>query len=107
MSAGPSLDHLVRAQQQRLRDVQAERFRSLEVDDQLELRGLQDGQIGGFRPLENLVDVRGRSTVQVDVIWTIRDQCAVPRCGWEGEYCRQAVAKFGQTEHVTSGARHA
>src|SRR2546422_3198421 len=44
---GPSLDHLIRPQQQCLRDRQAEGFRGLEVDDQLELGRLLDGKIGG------------------------------------------------------------
>src|SRR6266849_6355239 len=39
-------NHLVRADQQRLWNRQPERFSSLEVDDQLELRRLLDGQIG-------------------------------------------------------------
>ena len=38
----PSLDHLIRPQQQRRRDRQAEGLGGLEVDDQLELRGLLD-----------------------------------------------------------------
>ena len=37
------LDHLIRSQQQRLRDREAERLRGFEVDDQLELRWLFDG----------------------------------------------------------------
>jgi hypothetical protein len=36
------LDHLIRAQQQRLRECEAERLGRLEIDDQLELRGLLD-----------------------------------------------------------------
>jgi hypothetical protein len=42
------LDDLVRPQQERLRDRQAERLGGLEVDDQLELRGLLDGEVGGL-----------------------------------------------------------
>src|SRR5262249_30764500 len=44
--AGPrcrSLDHLIRPRQQRGRDRQPHRLGGLEVDDQLELRGLLDG----------------------------------------------------------------
>jgi hypothetical protein len=40
------LDHLIRAPQERRRDRQAERLGRLEVDHQLELRRLLDGQIG-------------------------------------------------------------
>jgi hypothetical protein len=41
------LDDFVRPPQHRLRDRQPERLRGLEVDDQLEVRGLLDGQISG------------------------------------------------------------
>ena len=41
-------DHLVRAREQRLRDCEAERLRRLQIDDQLELGRLLDGQAGGL-----------------------------------------------------------
>src|SRR5207245_7615768 len=53
------LDHVVCAQQQRLRDRESERYRGLEVDHELELGGLFDWQITGFCALENLVHVAG------------------------------------------------
>src|SRR5882672_4984312 len=55
------LNHLIRALQERRRDRQPEGLRGLEVDDQLELSRLFDGEIGGLRTLENAVDVRGRA----------------------------------------------
>jgi len=48
------LDNLVSPQQERRRDRQAEGFRRLEVDDELELRRLLDGQIGWPRTPEDL-----------------------------------------------------
>ena len=45
--AGSLLDDLVGAQQHRMRNRQSERLGRLEVDDQLEARGLHDRQIGG------------------------------------------------------------
>src|SRR6266478_9787363 len=42
------LNNLVCSQEQRLRNRQAERLGGLEVDHQLELRGLLDGAIGGL-----------------------------------------------------------
>ena len=56
MCAYPSLDHLIRPPQQRRGDRQAEGLRGLEVDDEIELVGLLNGEVGGLRPLENLVD---------------------------------------------------
>src|SRR2546427_111404 len=57
-------NHLIRPQQQRGWDGEAERFRGLEVDDQLELGGLLDGQISGLGALQDLVDeVRGAAAL--------------------------------------------
>jgi hypothetical protein len=52
-----SLDHLVRALLQKPRHVEAEGLRGLEIDDQLELGRLHDGQIAGFFPSENASDI--------------------------------------------------
>src|SRR4029453_6307295 len=51
------LDDPVRPLQQCLRDCQAECLRRLEIDDQFELRGLLDGEVGWFGTLEDLVHV--------------------------------------------------
>src|SRR5258708_22237143 len=47
-------DHLVGAQQDCRRKLDADRSGGFEVDDQLELRGLLDRQVGGLLALENL-----------------------------------------------------
>jgi len=60
-----SLDHLIRPQQQRRRDGEAEGLGRLEVDDQFELRGLLDGEVGGFRAFEDLVHISRGTTGQV------------------------------------------
>src|SRR6202158_3010316 len=72
--ASRSLDHLIRPLEERLGDRQAEGLGGLEVDDQLELRWLLDGQVGGFRALEDLVHVHGRTAEQVEVIGTVADE---------------------------------
>src|SRR5436190_1712437 len=56
-----SFDDAVGAPQERLREREADGFRRLGVDDELELRGLLDGQIGGLGALEELVDVAGQA----------------------------------------------
>jgi hypothetical protein len=50
-----SLDYLVDADQERLRDGEAESFGGLAVDEQLQLRGLLDGQVRRLGALEDLV----------------------------------------------------
>src|SRR5712691_13549178 len=65
------LDHLVRLQQERGRDREAEGLRGLEVDDQLELRRLLDGKIGGLSALEDLVHIGRGTSIQVREIGAI------------------------------------
>src|SRR5262249_9391235 len=50
-------DHLIRPQQQRLRDRQAKRLGRLQINHQLELGRLLDGQVGGLGALEDLIDI--------------------------------------------------
>jgi hypothetical protein len=52
-------DHLVRLKQERRGDGEAQFLRGLEVDDQLELRGLLHRQVGGFGSLQDAVHVVG------------------------------------------------
>src|SRR5262249_61266719 len=52
---------------------------------------LFDRKISWLRALEDSLNVGGSPTVQVAVIWTVRDHCAVPCPWWEGVYRRQAM----------------
>src|SRR5690349_14134635 len=56
-----SFDDSIGSQQQRRRDRQAERLCGLQIDDQLELRGLLDGKIARLRALQDSVDKDGSS----------------------------------------------
>ena len=51
------LDHLIGPLEQRRRDREAEGIGCLEIDDQLELRRLLDGQVGGLDVFQDLVQV--------------------------------------------------
>src|SRR5438034_9287627 len=53
------LDHLVCTLQERLRDRKPERLGGLEIDDEVELVDLLNGQISGARAQENALDVPG------------------------------------------------
>src|SRR5882724_2020727 len=72
----PSVNDLIRASQERRRDRQPDRLRGSEIYDQLELRGLLDGQVGGFGALEELVHVDGRAPIQVKLVWAIDHETA-------------------------------
>src|SRR2546425_836945 len=55
--AAASFDDLIRSQQQRPGDCEAKRLGRLEVDHQLELRWLLDGQVRRLCALEDVVDI--------------------------------------------------
>src|SRR5215467_9040604 len=65
-----SFYYLIRPQQERWRDVESQSLRSLEIDHQLELRGLLDRQVGGFRSLQNLVHVGGEESIPPPFFFT-------------------------------------
>ncbi len=48
----------------------------LQVDDQLELRWLLDGEVGGFRALEDLVHVSRGPSEQIAKVWPVGHQAA-------------------------------
>src|SRR5262249_34662907 len=65
------LDHLVRLEQERRGEGEAERLGRLEVDDQVEFQGLLHGQVPRLGAVQNLVHIGGRAAVQVPQAWPI------------------------------------
>src|SRR5215510_9822284 len=63
--ADHSAEHLVGQDEERRGERQAEHLPGFEIEDQLEPRGLLDGQIRRAGPAEELVDVRRRPAPQV------------------------------------------
>src|SRR5207253_7247375 len=78
-----SLDHLVRLQKQLLRNGESYRLRGLEIDYELELRRLLDGQVPGLRALEDLVHVGGCPIELFPGDLSVTHQCA----GLHGSPC--------------------
>src|SRR5215831_9066142 len=68
------LDDLIGGREDRLRDREPERLGRLEVDDELELGGLLDWQVGGLSALEDLVHVAGGATEDVSRVHPIGHQ---------------------------------
>jgi hypothetical protein len=69
-----SADHLVRLEEERRRDGEAQGLGGLEVDDQLERRGLLHGQVGGRSAFEDFVHVRGGTPIQVRTVRAVGHQ---------------------------------
>ena len=61
------LDHLVRLEEEHRGDREAKRLCGLEVDDELELHGLLDGQVRGLGALQNLVHIGSGAPVELVV----------------------------------------
>ena len=61
---GHLIDHLVGAAEQREREGNAERFGGLEIEDQLDLGGLLNGQVGWLFTLENAAGIERSLTVE-------------------------------------------
>jgi hypothetical protein len=93
MLAAPSFDYVICPLEERRRDRQAEGMGGLEVDDEIELLRLLDGQVAGPRTLEDLVDVRherafsgiwrlSRDDGQPSAHRPLHDCCSMSEEGW-------------------------
>src|SRR5216683_6321581 len=73
---GVSFDHLVGLGEDRWRDGEAERLRSLEIDDQLERGRLHDWQVGRLGALEDLPGINSDLATDSRDARPIADQAA-------------------------------
>src|SRR5690348_13221696 len=71
-----SFDYLVGACKQGGWHFEAERLGNLEVDDQFELGGLLDRQVGGLYALEDLIDEAGGTVVEIRIVHAVAQQPA-------------------------------
>src|SRR4029453_6543375 len=76
MLACPLLNDLIRPRKHRRRDRETEGLGGLQVDHQLELGGLLDGNIASVRASQDLVDLAARLTDCTHEVWSVRDQPA-------------------------------
>jgi hypothetical protein len=70
------LDHFVRLEEEQRWHRDPEGLGRLEVDDQLKLHGLLDGQVRGLCAPENLVDIDGAAPKKILVIRAVTYQAA-------------------------------
>src|SRR5262249_15661122 len=64
-------DYLVGGGEQRLRNIETERFGGFEIDDELEFGWLLDWKVRGLRSLQNFVNVPGSAPIQVTKICSV------------------------------------
>jgi hypothetical protein len=67
---------LAMSREQRRRDFDADRFGGVQIDHQLVLGRLLDGQFCGINPLENLIYVGGGAAIEIKDIRGITHQSA-------------------------------
>ena len=74
-----SLDHLVRPEQQRLRDLDAERFGGNQIDPQLEFSRLFDGEITRLGAFQNAVELDTHLAKNLGIRRSVTHESALPR----------------------------
>jgi hypothetical protein len=71
---GASSDHLIRLEQDRLRDGEADQLRRCLVDYQLEFFGLFDRYVCGFHTLQNSLDEARGLVPDLQKVCPVRDE---------------------------------
>src|SRR5262249_22255541 len=67
-------DDLVGGGEQRLRNIETERFGGFEIDHELEFGWLLDWKVRGLRSLKNFVNIAGGAPIQVTKICSVGQQ---------------------------------
>src|SRR6516165_3591340 len=70
----PLFEHLVGEREQLCRHVETECLGGLEIDDELEFRGLHDRQVGGLFTLENATRIKSNLSVLLDQTGPVTDK---------------------------------
>jgi len=76
MCDAPSFDHLVGEREEVVGNFDPERLGGLEVNHGLKLGGLEDRQVGGVCPIENLRGVDAILAIAIDNIDAVAEQSA-------------------------------
>src|SRR5215831_19184689 len=96
-----SFDHLVGRLQEWLRDGEAKRLRSLEIDDEFVFGRLLDRKVTGFGTFEDTIDIASSLPEHVSFVRSIRNQSTIPRKKRKIIHCRQAVS-FDQRDDCSA-----
>src|SRR5262245_28995765 len=72
----PSFDHLVGAREQRRRHFDAQRLGRFQIDHQLVLGRLLEGQIASLLATQDTINIRCSASVLLKAIRAVRDQAA-------------------------------
>ena len=80
------------------RDVEAERLGGLEVDDEIELGGPYDGEVGGLLALENVSRIDAGLTIGIRIAGPVTEQATGHDGVAGGIACRQRMASRQRDE---------
>src|SRR5215475_12198509 len=89
-------DQLVCAYEQRGRHSETERLGNLDINDQLELSRLLDGEVGRLSTLQDLVHEGGKPPEEIDDARPVRHQAPRIRVLTKGVHGRRQVAASSQ-----------
>src|SRR5262245_12791660 len=96
------LDDLIRPRQERRRDRQTERFGGLQIDQQVELGGLLDGQVAGLGAFEGAVHIAGGAPAGLWKVWTVLHEIADGSKTRLASHRRQAMLEGDPSDFLAS-----